>query len=386
MRVTLVLPALALALTAVAAPPASGIWTELKAKRAALASLHQEFEVSQTFRTPKSTQASKRQVILDMAGPKWREKSVTGSGTHVRIFDGADTLSLEEDGGEYTRAKRRPKDEEPTPSPYRASDPEWAKAVEVERRPCGLPGRDRQCVLLDVPLKKWNRSTSPTDRTRLVDGTARLFIDTETGLLIALRTVQNIDNGRGGYQSDTAYSLKRLAFGADPDPSLFRLPADDWKEVKELSAWNAARMKKQLAGKLAPDLSLTDLAGQTLQLANLKGRTVLLDFWTTWCPPCRADGPSLDKLHAKYGAKELTIIGISVSEDRALVEKFLKDHPHPDAIALTSENEMPRPYQVGVFPTYIVIDQNGNFSAAVEGDQGFGELRRLLKKAGMDLD
>ena len=93
--------------------------------------------------------------------------------------------------------------------------------------------------------------------------------------------------------------------------------------MKELSKWNSAKLKKQFAGKAAPEFTLTDLQGKQITLADLKGKTVLLDFWTTWCPPCRADGPALDKLHSKYGGKELVIVGVSVSEERPLVEKFL---------------------------------------------------------------
>jgi hypothetical protein len=79
-------------------------------------------------------------------------------------------------------------------------------------------------------------------------------------------------------------------------------------------------------------------------------------------------------------------VGISVSEDRPIVEKFLKEHPHAFPVLLTTENDLPRPYQIGTFPTYIVIDPDGAVTSAVEGDQGFGELRKLLKKAGLDTD
>jgi len=79
-------------------------------------------------------------------------------------------------------------------------------------------------------------------------------------------------------------------------------------------------------------------------------------------------------------------VGLSVNEDRAIVEKFLKGQPHGFPVVLTSENDLPRPYQIGVFPTYIVIDREGNVSAAVEGEKGFGDLRRLLKKAGLEVD
>jgi thiol-disulfide isomerase/thioredoxin len=158
------------------------------------------------------------------------------------------------------------------------------------------------------------------------------------------------------------------------------------REVKELSRWNAARIKKELAGNPAPDLALTDIHGKPLKLSDAKGKTVLLDFWTTWCPPCRADSPALDKLYQKYGQQDLLIVGISVSEERATVEKFLSEYPHSFPVALTTENAMPRAYRIGAFPTYIVINRDGTVASAVEGEKGFADLRKLLKKAGLEVD
>jgi cytochrome c-type biogenesis protein len=179
--------------------------------------------------------------------------------------------------------------------------------------------------------------------------------------------------------------MKRMKYGVAPDAALFAL-SKDLREVKELSRWNAERIKKQLAGKPAPELAVSDLQGRQFTLADFKGKTVLLDFWTTWCGPCRADGPAIEKLYRKYSGKELMIVGISVSEDRVVVERFLKEHPHSYPIVLTTENEMPRPYEVSSFPTYMIIAPDGTFSAAVEGDQGFGDLKKLLKKAGLDTE
>jgi len=157
-------------------------------------------------------------------------------------------------------------------------------------------------------------------------------------------------------------------------------------EVNKLSSWNAAKIKNELGSKPAPELAVTDMAGKPVTLAAFKGKTVLLDFWTTWCPPCRADAPALEKLYRKYSPQDLVILGISVSEDRAIVEKFLKEHPYSFPVVLTTENEMPRPYQVGALPTYIVIGRDGTVTSAVEGDQGFADLRKLLKKAGLEVE
>jgi thiol-disulfide isomerase/thioredoxin len=374
-----------LALNAGEQAPASRLWVEFKVKRERLSSAHQEFEVSQTFKTATGSQSSKRQMVLDMSGARWREKSVSGSGNRIRMFDGTDLFSMEEGGDEFVRAAHRSKEEDPAASPYGLIDPDWSKAVELERRPCQIPGIDHQCVLLETPLKRWTRTSAPNNTRRMLEGSARIFIDLDTGLLVFLRTVELIENERSSYQSDVTYLLKRLSYGPSEDASLFKLPSD-LREVKELSTWNAAKIKKELAGKPAPELAVTDIRGKPVALSAFKGKTVLLDFWTTWCPPCRADAPALDKLYTKYGGQDLMIVGVSVSEDHALVEEFLKAHPHNFPVVLTTENEMPRPYQIGVFPTYVVIDRDGTVATAVEGDRSFGDLRKLLKKAGLELE
>ena len=94
----------------------------------------------------------------------------------------------------------------------------------------------------------------------------------------------------------------------------------------------------------------------------------------------------MDKLSRKYADKGLAIIGISVSEERAIVEKYLKEFPSAYPIALTTENDVPPPYRVGEFPTYITIGPDGVITSVVSGDQGFSELRNILKKAGLDTE
>lgn len=365
---------------------ASALWNDLKLKRDKLPSVHQEFEVTSSFKTRDKTQASRHQVVLDTSEGRWREKSIDGSGTRIKIFDGKDLFSLEEGGDEYVRVRRKGKDGDPAPFLYLASEVDWSKAQEVERKPCGLGEKDHTCVVLDVRFKPWTKSTPSGEFSKLLDGTARVVADTETGCVLAMVAVRAMQNERTAYQSEVRYLLKRYNYGAPADAGLFKLPSEDLREVKELSRWDAAKIKKQLKGKPAPELTATDVTGKSVVLSSLKGKTVLLDFWTTWCPPCRADAPALDKLYNKYGEKDLAIVGVSVSEDRAIVEKFLKEHPHSFPVILTSENDMPAAYQIGVFPTYIVIDRDGTLAAAVQGDQGFGELRKLLKKAGLELD
>lgn len=383
LRFLALVAALSLALNVVAETAASRIWADLKAKRESLPSAHQEFAVSRTYKTASHSQSSKQQLILDMAPGRWRELSISGSGKLVRIFNGEDVLRMEEDGDEFTRAKRTPKDADREPAPYDSINADWSKAADRGAQPCGLPGRSDMCTVIVVPVKPWVRNGGAI---KMLNGAARLVLHVDTGLLLSMRTSEFVETKSSSYQSDTIYIIQRMSYGAALDASLFRLPDPKPREVKELSNWNAAKIKKQLAGRAAPELAVTDIHGKSFTLADLKGKVVLLDFWTTWCPPCREDASNLDKLYQKYGEHDLAIVGISVSEERRIVESFLEKHPHSFAIVLTTENDMPRPYQVRAFPTYIVINRDGNVESAVEGDQGFSELRKLLKKAGVEAE
>ena len=367
-------------LSAASETPAAKLWNDLKAKREALAGLHQEFEVSRTLKFKQDTQSSKWQMSIDMSGGRWREKSIRGSGNDIRIFDGAELYVVEEGGDEFLHAKRHPKDPASLPAPFFPNEADWTKARELQRTSCGLRDRADQCVVFEVRLKPWILGN-----INMANGSARISVDLENGLILALSLAEAIQAPRTAYESDFLYTATRFTYGAPTTPSLFELPAN-LHEVKEFTRWTPERIRNELAAKPAPELNVVDIDGHTVSLSSFKGKTVLLDFWTTWCPPCRADAPALDKLYKKYSAQDLMIVGISVNEDRSVVEKFLKDHPHSFPVVLTTENEMPRAYQIGAFPTYIVIDRNGAIASAVDGDQGFSDLRKLLKKAGLEVD
>ena len=372
------------ATNASAQAPVAKTWVDLKAKRDMQVVLHQEFTVAHKFTLAHSDKGSIRDIAMDLSQGKWREHIVDGSEDRIRVFDGDNILVADAGGEEFTRIKPKTK-MPPEPGPYSTEDWNFDKAKESERRPCGFTTNDHTCVVINVPLKDRLELGMSSQMTRATDGAAQVVVDTETGAIVAAHFRSTIDDGQQTYFSDTDYLLKQMAYGADPQDDLFKLPAN-LREVKELTPWSVSRIKKELIGKPAPELTVKDMQGNQVSLASLKGKIVLLDFWATWCGPCLADAPSIDKLYMKYGGKNLAIIGISESEDRATVETFLKKHPHEYTIALTSDNEMPRQYQVGAFPTYIVIAPDGTIAAAVDGDQGFGELRKFLQKAGLSTD
>lgn len=367
------------------AASAADLWRELEDKRRLLTGFHQEYEVTRTYKLASHSQTGKETIILDSARGRWRSRVASGVGDRATLFDGRDEFEFEEGGSEFVRIKTAVKDGPPLPPPYESVHLDLLHAVEQGRKSCELSIGNHECVIIDAKIKPWLRQHEGKS-VKMLDGTARFVFDTTDGLILSSRTMQTVDNGQGGYVADVVYALKRMSYNGTIDEAIFRLPQEAGHEVHELSRWNADKIRKQLAGKPTPPFVLTDLQGRALKASDLQGKTVLLDFFTTWCGPCQMDAPSLDALHRKYGGKNLVVIGVSVNEDRDTVKDYLRHHPHEYPIVLTGENEMPRPYQIGTFPTYVVIDANGTVAAASEGDRGFSDLKKMLKKAGLETD
>jgi thiol-disulfide isomerase/thioredoxin len=186
--------------------------------------------------------------------------------------------------------------------------------------------------------------------------------------------------------------MTMLSLRIDPDlpDSLFRFtPPEGSREVAEFPAPSIGARpasgvtKPDLAGKPAPAFHIQSLDGKTYDLAQLKGKVVLLDFWTTWCGPCRKEMPELDKLQQEYGSDDLILLGFAVSEDRSLVESYLKEAKVTHAVALTNNTDIAAAYKISAFPTYIVIGRDGVVVDTQVGSEGAETLRSLLAKAGL---
>jgi peroxiredoxin len=171
--------------------------------------------------------------------------------------------------------------------------------------------------------------------------------------------------------------------------------------MKQKNAWGAALLAGALAagagllvhhtstaaetakGAAAPGWELRDLDGKAVHLSDFKGKVVILDFWATWCPPCRAELPSFVALQKKYQAQGLAVVGISVDQGGADAVKSFAQKAGINYPIVLSDGKVTDAYGgIEGIPTTFIIDRNGHIVKKHVGltneDEFESEIKPLL--------
>lgn len=112
-------------------------------------------------------------------------------------------------------------------------------------------------------------------------------------------------------------------------------------------------------GTLAPDFTATLLNGDTLSLADLKGQPLVLNFWATWCDPCRQEMPLIENIHTNQTGGKVAVLAINYGEEPGVVTDFVTEGNYTFPIAVDLDLALVRAYQVLGIPTTYFIDRNG---------------------------
>jgi len=136
------------------------------------------------------------------------------------------------------------------------------------------------------------------------------------------------------------------------------------------------------SGGPAPDFTLKSLTGKNTKLSELAGNVVLINFWASWCGPCREEMPLLNDLHNKYEPLGFTVLGVNVEEDVTAAKGFLKNFPADFPVLLDNTNRVSKQYKVVAMPTTIVVDRDGNMRFLHQGYKSGDEAkyRQIVKK------
>jgi peroxiredoxin len=169
-------------------------------------------------------------------------------------------------------------------------------------------------------------------------------------------------------------AVRAVSFGADPVPGPAppattgdpaaprpgrRLPLDD--AIRELN------LIRPSPPKAAPEFTVPIRGGQRFRLSEHRGKVVLVNFWATWCPPCREEMPSMERLWRQHRQQGFLLLAVSLDADPKLVGPFVAEHGLTFPVALDPDVEVANLYGVRALPASFVVDRRGNLAGLALG-------------------
>jgi peroxiredoxin len=129
----------------------------------------------------------------------------------------------------------------------------------------------------------------------------------------------------------------------------------------------------------AIDFKLKDLNGQELSLSDLKGKKVFLNFWATWCPPCKAEMPEIEKLYQETKDTDLVIVAVEIGEPLDTVKPFIENNKYNFKVLLDPDQSVATKYNITSIPTSYFIDTEGNIVSKHVGGMNIDQMKAYIK-------
>ncbi len=147
-------------------------------------------------------------------------------------------------------------------------------------------------------------------------------------------------------------------------------------------AAGCTKSEKPAVSSIAPDFTLQDLTGKAVRLADFKGKVVLVEFWATWCPPCRESIPGMERVHEAYQSKGLVVLGVSMDSDGPeTLRSFARERGIKYSI-LQGSDEVADKYMVHAIPTMFLVNKEGmiarQYLGGADGDVLDKDIQALL--------
>ncbi len=119
----------------------------------------------------------------------------------------------------------------------------------------------------------------------------------------------------------------------------------------------------------AVDFTLYNLKGQSHALSDYRGKIIFLNFWATWCGPCRAEMPSMQKLYESWDSDKFVMLAVNVGESQGAVSKFVEKNGYTFPVLLDQDGKVSKKYLIRGIPTTFIIDEKGRVAAKIVGSR-----------------
>jgi len=141
-----------------------------------------------------------------------------------------------------------------------------------------------------------------------------------------------------------------------------------------------------LEGQAAPDFALKSSTGENLRLSEYRGDVVMINFWASWCGPCRQEMPLLDELYARYERVGFDLLGVNIDDDSRRAMQMIKELGVTFPVLFDAQKDVSRLYEVEAMPVTVLVDRDGNIRHVHKGykpgyeDKYLDEIRALLRE------
>jgi len=130
----------------------------------------------------------------------------------------------------------------------------------------------------------------------------------------------------------------------------------------------------------APDFTLNDLQGKKVSLRSVASshKVTLINFWASWCPPCRGEIPELNRIYADYSAKSLAILGVNIQDDLRTLKPFVREKAMKFPVLQDLDGRVSNLYQVYYIPETFVVDRSGKIRRIIRGGTTYSALKSIV--------